>query len=458
MAIFRDYDPGGKERSSEDRRRHKELVEESIKKNIGSIISEESIIGQSGSKKIKIPVRGIKEYSFVFGKNAKGAATGDGDEKRGDVVGEDAEGKNFGHGGAGDQEGEDIYETEITVEELVNYLFDDLDLPDLDRKRISEIEADNGFRKLGYQRKGIPPRLAKRRTVIEKIKRKQAYKRNTEAEEGLPGDGMPAGDLSKDNIPDAGLSRDGMAVGDLSKGRMPSEHLPLKDNGDVSPADMRDEAGGSYTTGTRNGYDNERFPFMEDDLRYRRLKETHKKDFNAVVLCIMDVSGSMDQTKKYMARSFYFLLYQFLRLKYSNVEVVFIAHTTTAREVGEVEFFHKGESGGTYISSGYEKALEIIEQRYNPKNWNIYAFHCSDGDNWTEDNKKAVELALKLCEVCNLFGYGEIVPGYYFAGSTVKSEFIKNISSNNFIIVTMSRKDDIVTGLKRLLEKDGEKA
>ncbi len=411
MAIFRDYDPGGKERSSEDRRRHKELVEESIKKNIGSIISEESIIGQSGSKKIKIPVRGIKEYSFVFGKNAKGAATGDGDEKRGDVVGEDVEGKNFGHGGAGDQEGEDIYETEITVEELVNYLFDDLDLPDLDRKRMSEIETDNGYRKLGYQRKGIPPRLAKRRTVIEKIKRRQACKRNTEADEGLQKDSMPDEDLQKGSVTDENLSKD-----------------------------------------------NERFPFTEDDLRYRRLKETHKKDFNAVVLCIMDVSGSMDQTKKYMARSFYFLLYQFLRLKYSNVEVVFIAHTTTAREVGEMEFFHKGESGGTYISSGYEKALEIIEQRYNPKNWNIYAFHCSDGDNWTEDNKKAVELALKLCEVCNLFGYGEIVPGYYFAGSTVKSEFIKNISRKNFVIVTMSRKDDIVTGLKRLLEKDGEKA
>lgn len=437
MAIFRDYDPGGKERSSEDRRRHKELVEESIKKNIGSIISEESIIGQSGSKKIKIPVRGIKEYSFVFGKNAKGAATGDGDEKRGDVVGEDVEGKNFGHGGAGDQEGEDIYETEITVEELVNYLFDDLDLPDLDRKRMSEIESDNGYRKLGYQRKGIPPRLAKRRTVIEKIKRRQASKRNTEADGVLPGD----------SIPEEGLPRSSM----------PEEGLP-KDKGKEAQTEVLDKTGGSGIAGIRNGPDNERFPFTEDDLRYRRLKETHKKDFNAVVLCIMDVSGSMDQTKKYMARSFYFLLYQFLRLKYSNVEVVFIAHTTTAREVGEVEFFHKGESGGTYISSGYEKALEIIEQRYNPKNWNIYAFHCSDGDNWTEDNKKAVELALKLCEVCNLFGYGEIVPGYYFAGSTVKSEFIKNISRSNFVIVTMSRKDDIVTGLKRLLEKDGEKA
>lgn len=404
MAIFREYDPGGRERSSEDRRRHKQLVEESIKKNIGNIISEESIIGQSGQKKIKIPVKGIKEFSFIYGTNKKGAATGDGDEKRGDVVGEDAEGRNYGHGGAGNQEGEDIYETEITIEELVNYLFDDLALPDIDRKKLSSTETLQGYRKLGYQKKGIQPRLAKRRTAVEKIKRKQAYIRSLK-------------EVRKDH-PDTSC--------ESGKGS------------DIAAQ--------------------ERFPFSEDDLRYRRLREVKRKDFNAVVICIMDVSGSMDQTKKYMARSFYFLLYQFLRLKYSNVEVVFIAHTTTAKEVSELEFFHKGESGGTYISSGYEKALEIIEQHYNPQNWNIYAFHCSDGDNWTEDNKKAVELAQKLCEKCNLFGYGEIVPGYYFAGSTVKTEFLKHIHADNFVVVTMSRKDDIITGLKRLLEKDGEKA
>jgi sporulation protein YhbH len=390
MAIFRDCGQGGRERSSEDRRRHRELVEESIRNNIGGIISEESIIGQSGSKKIKIPIRGVKEYSFVFGKNKRGAATGDGDEKRGDIVGEEEEGKNNGHGRAGCVEGEEIYETEITIEELIGYLFDDLDLPDIDRKKLSSADSFVGFRKSGYQRKGIPLRLAKTKTVIEKIKRMQLYIKNHPDRED-----------------------------DLRSGR-------------------------------------ERFPFAEDDLRYRRLRQTRKKDFNAVVICIMDVSGSMDQTKKYMARSFYFLLYQFLRLKYANVEVVFIAHTTTAKEVGEVEFFHRGESGGTYISSGYEKALEIIEQRYNPKNWNIYAFHCSDGDNWTEDNKKAVELAARLCEICNLFGYGEIIPGYYFAGSTIKSEFMKHIKADNFMIVTMSRKDDIIKGLKKLLEKEGE--
>ena len=412
MAIIKEYDPGGRERSSEDRRRHKELVEESIKKNIGNIISEESIIGQSGQKKIKIPVKGIKEYSFIYGTNKRGAATGDGDEKRGDVVGEDGEGRNYGHGSAGDQEGEDIYETEITIEELVNYLFDDLDLPDIDRRRLSDIESLKGYRKLGYQKKGIQPRLAKRRTVVEKIKRKQSYKRNLT-------------DIRKENT-------------------------------DVS-VDSFNNMNGKASADINNADTEERFPFTQDDLRYRRLREVKRKDFNAVVICIMDVSGSMDQTKKYMARSFYFLLYQFLRLKYSNVEVVFIAHTTTAKEVSELEFFHKGESGGTYISSGYEKALEIIEQHYNPLNWNIYAFHCSDGDNWTEDNKKAVELAQKLCEKCNLFGYGEIVPGYYFAGSTVKSEFLRHIHADNFVIVTMSRKDDIITGLKRLLEKDGEK-
>jgi len=165
----------------------------------------------------------------------------------------------------------------------------------------------------------------------------------------------------------------------------------------------------------------------------------------------------MDQTKKYLARSFYFLLYQFLHLKYTNVDVVFIAHTTTAKEVNEKEFFHRGESGGTYISSGYEKALEIISERYSPSNWNVYAFHCSDGDNWVEDNKSAIDSANKLCEVCNLFGYGEIIPGYYNVGSTIKAELQSKVNSKNFAAITINKKEDILPGLKKLLEKVSDK-
>ena len=147
-----------------------------------------------------------------------------------------------------------------------------------------------------------------------------------------------------------------------------------------------------------------------------------REESNAVVVCIMDTSGSMDRLKKYLARSFFFLLYQFLCTKYKAVEIVFIAHHTQAKEVTEEEFFHKGESGGTLISSGYKKALEIIQQRYHPDHWNIYAFHCSDGDNFESDNDEAMKAARELCEICNLFGYGEIKPmgSHYYESSMLE--------------------------------------
>src|SRR6185295_1398078 len=147
-----------------------------------------------------------------------------------------------------------------------------------------------------------------------------------------------------------------------------------------------------------------RKPFHLQDLRYKhRTTEIHRES-NAVVLCIMDTSGSMDTVKKYLARSFFFLLYQFVSRRYENVEVVFIAHDIEAKEVTEDEFFHKGESGGTFVSSGYRKALEVIADRYHPELWNIYAFHCSDGDNFGSDTPAAISAAKELCQVANLFG------------------------------------------------------
>ncbi len=413
MTIFRECNNDGRDRSAEDRRRHKELIEESIKKNLGNIIAEESIIGKSKDKKIKIPIKGIKEYQFIYGRNKPGVGVGDGSEKRGDKFQGEAQ-NNTGKGKAGNQEGDEVYETEITIEEVVRYLFDDLNLPDIDRKQLSQLE-EKSYRKLGYKNKGIPPKLAKKRSAIEKIKRMQSYKRALDEQNQA---GLASNQDDLDSIEDEACSNP--------------------------------RAGGVRTQIGR-------FPFIDDDLRYYRIKEENKRDYNAVVLCIMDVSGSMDQTKKYLARSFYFLLYQFLQLKYSNVDVVFIAHTTVAKEVNEKEFFHRGESGGTYISSGYEKALEIISERYSPTNWNVYAFHCSDGDNWSEDNKKAIESAKKLCEVCNLFGYGEIVPGYYSIGSTIKTELLSKIDSKNFAAININKKEDVLPALKKLLDKVSDK-
>lgn len=385
MAIFKDGGFGQSDRSAWDRKRHRQLVEEAIKKNMGDIIAEESIIGQSKTKKIKVPIKGLKEYQFVYGKNNGGAASGTGQEHKGQVVGKvKGDQGEDGKGQAGNDPGEDIYETEITIDELIGYLFEDLKLPDMERKKFAQIEAERKFKRSGVQRQGIPPRLNKKRSLMEKIKReKMARRERADAESG--------------------------------------------------------EA--------------ERIPFREEDLRYWRVKEDTRRHSNAVVICIMDTSGSMDQTKKYLARSFYFLLYQFVLWKYEQVEVVFIAHTTEAKEVTEDEFFHRGEAGGTYISSGYAKALSVIEERYNPEVWNIYTFHCSDGDNWSNDNDKAVELAARLCLICNLFGYGEIM-GSYGYGSTIRREYEQRIKADNFVMVTMGQKEDVWPAFKQILDNE----
>jgi uncharacterized sporulation protein YeaH/YhbH (DUF444 family) len=171
-------------------------------------------------------------------------------------------------------------------------------------------------------------------------------------------------------------------------------------------------------------------------------------------MCIMDTSGSMDTMKKYLARSFFFLLYQFICTKYRSVEIVFISHHTEATEVSEEEFFHKGESGGTFISSGYQRALDIIAERYHPSLWNIYAFHCSDGDNFDSDNTAALKAAATLTDICNLFGYGEIKPlGSRYYESSMLNIF-RRLDAENFQTVLIERKEDIWPSFKAFLAKE----
>ncbi|MBV7271771.1 sporulation protein YhbH [Clostridium sp. PL3] len=399
MAIFREFDAGEHhDRSLEDRRRHRQLVEKSIKDNLADIVSEESIIGQSKDKKVKIPIKGIKEYQFIYGDNKNpGVGSGDGSQKRGDKIGEEKAQKGKGKGGPGNEEGEDVYETEITLEDIINYLMEDLDLPLMNKKKSSELLSSSSMKRVGYQKNGINPRFAKKKTVVEKLKRKQlAKKAMHEVEEDTS---------SKDTI--------------------------------------------ENTTKFK-----QRFPFRQDDIRYFRVKKKPKRELNAAILCVMDTSGSMDSTKKFLARSFFFILYQFIKMKYNNVEVKFIAHSTTAKVVTEVEFFHKVESGGTYISSGLKKALEVIEENYNPSYWNLYTFYVSDGDNWSEDNEAALKSGKELSEICNLFSYAEIIPSLY--GSNIKEIFKNGIDKNNFTAVSIHEKQDLWKSLKEILKKELE--
>jgi sporulation protein YhbH len=402
MAIFRPFSPSDalrSDRSAGDRQRHREKLREAIRDNIADIISEESIIGRNRDRIIKVPIRGIREYRFVFGDNQPQVGSGDGETEPGQVVGK-APKDGEGAGRAGDQPGLDYYETDVTLEELIEIMFEDLELPDMERKILREVMSDRIAKRKGYRKAGVRVHLDRRRTAKARIRRKVASR---------PGATPPA----------------------------PARRPPT--------AALEDGA-------------EERFPFRREDLIYKRLVEDTREESNAVVLCIMDTSGSMDSMKKYLARSFFFLLYQFVSTKYQNVELVFIGHHTQAREVTEEEFFHKGESGGTLISSGYNKALEIIHDRFHPSLWNVYAFHCSDGDNFDSDNANALKAAKELCEICNLFGYGEIKPlgSHYYESSML--DMFRRLEADNFQSVLIERKEDIWPSFKAFLSRDRAEA
>jgi sporulation protein YhbH len=399
MATFRPFsssDALRSDRSAGDRQRHREKLREAIRDNIADIISEESIIGRDKDRIIKVPIRGIKEYRFVFGDNQPQVGSGDGDTEPGQVIGK-APRDGDGAGRAGDQPGVDYYETDVTLEELIEIMFEDLELPDMERKILREVMSERIAKRKGYRRAGVRVHLDRRRTAKARIRRKIA---------------------TGDPQPSAGANLE------------PAATAKLEDDGE------------------------DRFPFRREDLTYKRLVEDTREESNAVVLCIMDTSGSMDSMKKYLARSFFFLLYQFVSTKYQNVDLVFIGHHTRAKEVTEDEFFYKGESGGTLISSGYQKSLEIIYDRYHPSLWNVYAFHCSDGDNFDSDNAAALRTAKDLCEVCNLFGYGEIKPlgSHYYESSML--EMFRRLDADNFQSVLIERKEDIWPSFKAFLSRD----
>ena len=391
-AIFRGYSTQESlrsDRSAGDRARHRQKVRKSIRDNIADIVAEESIIGKSKDKIIKVPIRGVKEYRFVYGENGAGVGKGDGNSQEGQVIGKvPKEGEGQGKDVAGDQPGVDFYETDVTLEELIEIMFEDLELPHMQRKILRQVMSKRVSKRKGYRRAGIRIRLDKKRTAVSRVKRR---------------------------------------LGAMRQGSV-----------EVEEEETNEEP---------------RFPFHKDDMKYSRMVEDERPESNAVVFCIMDTSGSMDTMKKYLARNFFFLLYQFVCRKYQRVEIVFIAHHTEAREVTEEEFFHKGESGGTMISSGYNKTLEIIQERYHPSLWNVYAFHCSDGDNFDMDDSAALKAAVELCGVCNLFGYGEIKPSGTHNASSMLSKF-KQIGADNFAGLLIEGKEDVWPALKGFLQKD----
>ena len=334
MSVFRKH-KSIVDRAASDRARHKRKIDKAIKESIKDVVAEESIIGQNGKKKIRIPVRGIKEYRFVYGNNEKNKTVGSGGDhtvKRGQKIGQKRaeKGKSQGKGEGGNEKGDEYYDVEVSLEELAEYLFNGLELPDLEKKKFRFISQESIKRK-GYRFKGIRPRLSKKETLKRKIRRQKMAEKN----------------------------------------------------------------------GTYDPDSGDRFPFHQDDMKYHHIKPKIKENSSAVIFFLMDVSGSMSQERKFLARSFFFLLYQFLNHKYDKVEVVFISHSTYAKRVSE-----------DIISSALKMELEIIEKEYHPNSWNIYSFYCGDGENWSTDNEKCIDLFREIKEVSQLTSYCEINESY----------------------------------------------
>jgi len=345
MSVFRKHKSIA-DRAASDRLRHKKKIEKAIKESIKDVVAEESIIGQNGKKKIRIPIKGIKEYRFIFGNNESNKTVGSGGDhtiKKGQKIGKKRaqKAKGQGTGGGGNEKGEEYYDVEISLEELADYLFNDLELPDLEKKQFRFISKEAVKRK-GYRFKGIRPRLSKKETLKRKIRRRKIAEK----------------------------------------------------------------------IGTYDPESGERFPFHKDDLKYHHIKPKIKENSSAVIFFLMDVSGSMSQDRKFLARSFFFLLYQFLNHKYETVEVVFVSHSTAASRVNEDDFFKVSTYGGTIVSSCLDLELDTIEKEFHPSNWNIYTFYCGDGENWNSDNEKCIERFKEIKEISQLTGYCEINENY----------------------------------------------
>ncbi|MBO9596438.1 MAG: sporulation protein YhbH [Cohnella sp.] len=356
----------------QDQARHQQKVREAIKQNLPDLISEENIVLSDGRQIIKIPIRSLDEYRIVFNMNKKKhVGQGQGDSKVGDVLGVDPTPQPGKGENAGSDPGEDIVEAEISMAELESMLFEELELPYLQRKEREQIESRE-VRFTDVRRKGIMSNIDKKRTILENLRRN---------------------------------SREGH----------PEIH-------GISP----------------------------DDLRFKTWEEIVKPHNNAVILAMMDTSGSMGSFEKYCARSFFFWMSRFLRKQYEKVEIVFIAHHTEAKEVTEEEFFTRGESGGTICSSAYVKALEIIDSRYPPSQYNIYPFHFSDGDNLTSDNERCVRLIQEMLKKSNIFGYGEV--NQYNRSSTLMSAY-KHLEHQQFLYYVIKEKAEIYSALKTFFKK-----
>jgi uncharacterized protein len=420
MSQFIDRRLNGKNKNAVNRQRFLRRYKKQIKEAVSNAIAKRGIEEIEQGEQISIPAKDIQEPTIGVGKggHVEKVFPGNTDFVQGDRIERPQQegGAGNGDGEASDQgEGMDDFVFEISREEFLELYFDDLALPDLIKKKIAMV-PNYKYLRAGFTTSGVPTNINITRSMRQATARRMAlanpYRRQLkEAEEQLD---------------------------QLIKEGSGNQKLVLALEEKISALKKKIAT----------------VPFIDDiDIRYNNKVKQSSPSTQAVMFCVMDVSGSMDERKKDVAKRFFILLYLFLTRSYQNIKIVFIRHHTSAKEVEEEEFFYSRETGGTVVSSALVMLNDIIQSRFPTSDWNIYVAQASDGDNWNADSPYCNELLNeKIMPFVQYYAYIEIMPRHH--QSLWESYLNVKARYDNFSMESIDSAQDIYPVFRELFKKE----
>jgi uncharacterized sporulation protein YeaH/YhbH (DUF444 family) len=419
LAYLIDRRVQGKNKSAGNRERFLRRHKAQIKEAVARAIKGRSITDMEKGEKVSIPVKDINEPSFGHARGGVWETVNPGNEEyqAGDQIQRPkGGGSGSGKGKAGNSEetSEDDFAFELSREEFMQYFFEDLELPNLVKTQLESV-TEFKQQRAGYTVSGTPSNIH----VLRSLR-------------GALGRRIAVGGTSRSRLKEAEEE-----LAKLLPTTFEDDHRVLALQNEIK--ELR----------TRLAI----IPFLDPiDLRYSNRIKVPKPTSQAVMFCVMDVSGSMDQQKKDAAKRFFILLYLFLERAYEKIEVVFIRHHTQATEVDENEFFNSRESGGTVVSSALKLLGKVMHERYASSDWNVYVAQASDGDNWDTDSVTCRDLLMNtIMPAVQYYAYVEITEG---EPQNLWEEYEKVVDAYpNFAMQKIEQLSDIYPVFRELFKK-----